>query len=82
MTLSWGVLAVTIFSGALAIGERSFRLAGLGLLLICVAKIIVFDAWNFNDTNARYLTLILMGAILLTVSFLYGRFRDKVRELL
>jgi hypothetical protein len=82
MTLSWGVLAVAIFSGALAVGERSFRLAGLGLLLVCVAKIIVFDAWNFNDTNARYLTLIIMGAILLTVSFLYGRFRDKVRELL
>jgi uncharacterized membrane protein len=82
MTLSWGVLAVAVFSAALAIGERSFRLAGLGLLLVCVAKIILFDVWNFNDTNARYMTLILMGAILLTVSFLYGRFRDKVRELL
>ena len=82
MTLSWGVLAVAVFAAALAVGERSFRLAGLTLLLVCVAKIIVFDVWNFNDTNARYMTLILMGAILLTVSFLYGRFRDKVRELL
>jgi hypothetical protein len=82
MTLSWGVLAVAIFSVALAVGERSYRLAGLLLLMVCVAKIIVFDVWNFNDTNARYLTLILMGAILLTVSFLYGRFREKVRELL
>jgi uncharacterized membrane protein len=82
MTLSWGVLAVAIFSVALAVGERSYRLAGLLLLMVCVAKIVVFDVWNFNDTNARYLTLILMGAILLTVSFLYGRFRDKVRELL
>jgi hypothetical protein len=82
MTLSWGVLAVAVFAAALAMGERSFRLAGLTLLLVCVAKIILFDVWNFNDTNARYMTLILMGAILLTVSFLYGRFRDKVRELL
>jgi hypothetical protein len=82
MTLSWGVMAVAIFSVALAVGERSYRLAGLLLLMVCVAKIIVFDVWNFNDTNARYITLILMGAILLTVSFLYGRFREKVRELL
>lgn len=82
MTLSWGVLAVAVFGAALAIGERSFRLAGLSLLLICVAKIILFDVWNFNDTNARYMTLIAMGAMLLAVSFLYGRFREKVRELL
>ena len=31
---------------ALWLGERSFRLTGLGLLLLCVGKILVDDVWR------------------------------------
>jgi hypothetical protein len=82
LTLAWGVEAIAIFVFALIVGERSYRLTGLLLLVVCVGKILAFDVWNFNDVNARYLTLIGVGAILFVVSFLYGKYRDKVRELL
>jgi hypothetical protein len=82
LTLAWGVEAIAIFIFALVVGERSYRLTGLLLLVVCVAKIVIFDVWNFNDVNARYLTLTGLGAILIVISFLYGKYRDKVRELL
>jgi len=38
VTVSWGIEGVLIVLLALAVKERSFRLTGLGILLLCVAK--------------------------------------------
>jgi hypothetical protein len=82
LTLAWGVEAIAIFVFALSVRERSYRLSGLALLVLCVAKVLILDVWNFNEPSARYLTLIGIGAILFAVSFLYGRFSEKFKELL
>jgi len=81
VTLSWGVEAMAVFVFALWVGERSFRLAGLGLLLLSAAKILVLDVWRLNPSD-RYLTLIVLGAALLSVSFLYTRYRETIRQYL
>src|SRR5438034_10909000 len=54
VTLSWGVEGVAVFLLALRLGERSFRLSGLGLLLLCVGKIIVVYVCRLNPRD-RYL---------------------------
>ena len=81
VTLSWGIEAVVVFMFALRVGERSFRLAGLGLLLLCVAKILVIDVWEMNPRD-RYLTFIVLGSALVLVSFLYSRYRETIRQYL
>jgi hypothetical protein len=81
ITVGWSVLGVLTFLFALAVGERSFRLAGLGLLLTGVGKIVAVDIWHASPTD-RYITLIVMGAALLFVSFLYSRYRETILELL
>jgi hypothetical protein len=81
VTLSWGVEGVAVFLLALWLGERSFRLSGLGLLLLCVGKIIVIDVWRLNPRD-RYLTFIVLGTALLLVSFLYTRNREALRQYL
>ena len=81
ITVGWSALGLLTFLFALAVGERSFRLAGLGLLLVGVGKIVTVDIWQASPTD-RYITLIVMGAALLLVSFLYSRFREKILELL
>jgi di/tricarboxylate transporter len=81
ITFSWSVLGVLVFLFALWVGERSFRLAGLGLLLLGVGKIIVVDVWELNPRD-RYLTFISMGSALLLVSFLYTRYREAIRRYL
>ena len=81
VTVSWGVEGVGIFLFAMWVGERSFRLAGLGLLLLCVGKILIVDIWGLNPRD-RYLTLIVLGGALLLVSFLYTRNREALRQYL
>ena len=81
VTLSWGLEGLAVFLLALWVGERSFRLTGLGLLLLCVGKIVVDDVWRLHPRD-RYLTLIVLGAALLFVSFLYTRNREAMRRYL
>jgi hypothetical protein len=82
ITLAWGAEAVVVFMLALWAKERSFRLAGLMLLLFCAAKIILWDVWQVSDLTARYLTLIGVGSLILVVSYLISRNREALREYL
>jgi len=81
LTVSWGIEAVAVFLFALVVNERSYRLSGLGLLLLCVGKIVVVDVWGLNPRD-RYITFIIMGCALLLVSFLYTRYRDAIKQYL
>lgn len=81
VTMGWGLEAVAVFLFALKVGERSYRLAGLGLLLLCVAKIPLVDIWDMTPSE-RALTFVVLGASLLGVSILYTRFRERVRQYL
>jgi hypothetical protein len=77
ITVGWSALGVVVFLFALWVRERSFRLAGLGLLLLAVAKIVVIDVWELSPRD-RYLTFITLGSALLLVSFLYSRYREAI----
>jgi len=81
VTVSWGIEALLIIVLALAVKERSFRLAGLGLLLLCVGKIMAMDVWGLQARD-RYITLIIVGSALLLVSYLYSRYRETIRQFL
>ncbi|HEX5413577.1 MAG TPA: DUF2339 domain-containing protein [Terriglobia bacterium] len=81
VTVAWGVEGVSVFLFALAIAERSFRLTGLGLLLLCVGKIVVFDFWEMT-TPDKILTAIVIGSALYGVSYLYTRNRERLRQYL
>ncbi len=81
VTLAWGLEALVIFVIALLAGERSFRLTGLGLLMLCVAKILVKDIWRLQVSD-RYLTLVGLGVVLTLVSFLYIRYQAKIAKYL
>jgi len=81
VTVAWGIEGVLIVLLALAVTERSFRLTGLCLLLLCVAKVLLRDAWGLAPRD-RYITFIILGAALLLVSFLYSKYRDAIRQFL
>jgi hypothetical protein len=81
VTVAWGVEGVLIFLLALAVKERSFRLTGLGVLLLCVGKVLALDFWGLQ-TRDRWITLISLGAALMFVSFLYTRYRETIRQYL
>jgi uncharacterized membrane protein len=81
VTVAWGVEGVAVILLALTVGERSFRLTGLGLLLLCVGKVVAMDAWRLEPRD-RYITFIIVGTALLVVSYLYTRYREAIRQFL
>jgi uncharacterized membrane protein len=81
ITLSWGVEGVLVILLGLSVSERSYRITGLFLLLLCVGKIVLRDAWRLTERD-RYITFIALGAALMLVSTLYNRYRESVRRLL
>ena len=81
VTLAWGIEGLAVIVLGLLVTQRSYRLTGLFLLLVCVGKIVVHDAWLLGERD-RYTTFIVLGAALTLVSTLYGKYRETVRKLL
>jgi len=81
ITVSWGIEGALIILFALTIGEYSFRLGGLALLLLCVAKVGAIDFWRLSNFN-KYLTLMVVGVSLIGVSALYIYFGDRIKQYL
>ena len=81
VTLAWGMEGVLIFISALFMKERSFRLTGLSILLLCVGKILVLDVWHL-ELRDKFLTFMVLGASLILVSFLYSKYRETIRQYL
>ena len=81
ITIGWGLEGVAVFIFALVVGMRSYRLSGLGLLLLCIGKVLIVDVWGL-ELPYRALTLIVLAVILGAVSFLYSRYREIIREYL
>lgn len=81
ITIAWSLVGVCVFLFAVVVRERSYRLAGLALLLVSVVKILLMDVWALAPAD-RYTTLIVLGMALLAVSFLYTRFGAVIRKYL
>ncbi len=81
LTAAWGVEAVVIFLAVLKLDERAYRWFSLGLLSICVIRIVLVDVWTL-DALGRIISFIGLGAALLVISFLYARHRELLRRVL
>jgi hypothetical protein len=81
ITLAWALEGLAAVLLGLLVAQRSFRITGLLLLLLCVAKIVFRDAWQLSERD-RYVTFIALGAALMLVSVLYNKYRESVLKLL
>lgn len=81
LTVSWGVQGLLLLGFGFALHERVLRLQGLGLLLTCILKLFLYDLRNL-ETVYRILSFVVLGLILLGVSWIYSRFRESVLRLL
>jgi uncharacterized membrane protein len=79
LTAAWGLEAFLVFVVALKLRERTYRWFSLALLLFCLGRVAAVDFWTF-DQLGRIVSLIALGVALLTVSFLYARFKELWRK--
>jgi len=81
LTAAWGLEGLLVFALTLRLGERTFRWFSLGLLLLCVGRIVAVDVWAL-DPLGRIISFMGLGAALLLVSYLYARYRELLRRYL
>jgi hypothetical protein len=79
VTLGWVVAAFGAFAVGFAVRERWYRFAGLGVLGLALGRLLFVDLARL-PTDQRVLTFILLGVLLLVISYTYTRLRDRREE--
>ena len=77
LTVAWGIQGLGLLFAGFPLRERPMRFAGLFLLLVCVLKLFLFDLRNL-DMPFRVLSFVVLGVILIGVSFFYSRYRERI----
>ena len=71
ITASWSALAAAALTLGFLWHERTYRHAGLGILLVTLTRLVLVDVWQFG-TLTRILSFITLGAVLLVIGFFYN----------
>lgn len=79
LTVGWSFLALGFFVAGLCLRDRHYRVGGLALLGISLARVFFVDVWEF-DPVYRILSFIALGVVLLLVGYGYNRFEEKLRR--
>ena len=81
VTVTWGALAAVLLATGFPTRERLLRLSGLGVLLACITRLFVFDLPQLEEL-ARIISFVALGAVLLSVSWIYTRYRARIQKYL
>ncbi len=79
LTTAWAVLALIIFAAGLGVRERLYRLGGFAVLGLAVGRLFIVDVWRF-DSLLRIVSFLVLGLVLLALSFVYNRFAAAIRR--
>jgi uncharacterized membrane protein len=79
ITAVWASLALVVFGFGLALRERLYRFGGFAILGVSMLRLFVVDVWRF-DTLYRIVSFLVLGAVLLILSFVYSRFAEAFRR--
>jgi uncharacterized membrane protein len=80
-TVAWGIEGLALLAAGFPLRDRVLRLSGLVLLLFCILKLFIYDL-SYLDTLPRIFSFIVLGLILVGVSWIYTRFREYVQRFL
>jgi len=81
ITMGWGLEGIVLLLGGFLIRERALRLAGLGMLFLCILKLFVYDLREL-EALGRIISFVVLGLVLLGVSWTYTKYKEQLRKLL
>jgi hypothetical protein len=81
LTISWGLEGVALLGAGFPLRDRVLRLSGLALLIVCIGKVFFWDL-SYLDILPRIFSFIVLGVLLIGVSWIYTRFRETVQRYL
>jgi hypothetical protein len=81
ISIFWSILALIIIILGFTLQKKHLRAQGMLIFSITIIKVFLYDTRNL-ETIFRTVSYIVLGAILLTVSFIYSKYREKLKEIL
>ncbi|MGD0667996.1 MAG: DUF2339 domain-containing protein [Bryobacteraceae bacterium] len=81
LTVAWGIEGAALLAAGFPLRDRTLRLSGLALFLVCIGKLFFYDLREL-ETLYRILSFFVLGVILVGVSWIYTRFRDRIQRYL
>jgi len=77
VTLAWSLQGAALLGCGFPLRERTLRLSGLAMLFICIGRLFIVDLSSL-DPLARIVSYLILGAVMLAVSWIYTRFKDAI----
>ncbi len=77
ISAAWAIEAIAILIAGFRYELSFVRKAGIGLLLLTIVKVFLFDLAGL-ETLYRIMSFMVLGAILMGASFLYSKYKDKL----
>jgi hypothetical protein len=81
LTVAWGVEGAVLLAAGFPLRDRVLRLSGLAMLMLCTLKLFLWDLRQL-DVVPRIISFLVLGLILVGVSWVYTRFREHVARYL
>ncbi|QQR79145.1 MAG: DUF2339 domain-containing protein [Candidatus Moraniibacteriota bacterium] len=81
LSLFWIAYAIVLLAFGMLRKSRWPRIGGLLLLVFALLKLFFHDLWSLGPLY-RIISSIVLGIVLLSISFLYTRYRERFREII
>ncbi|MBU0477964.1 DUF2339 domain-containing protein [bacterium] len=76
-SIFWTVYASVLMAGGFVWRNKYIRVSAMGLLGLTILKVFFYDLWNLGKIY-RMISFIVLGVILILISFLYNKIKDRV----
>lgn len=81
ISVSWTILALILIMCGFVFGRKDLRIQGIIIFIITILKVFLYDTRNL-ETIYRMVSYMVLGGILLLVSLLYTKYKEKLKEIL
>lgn len=79
LIVAWALEGLCVTGAGFALKSRALRLSGLALLGLGLVMTL-YRAFRYSDTIGRIVTFLVLGVVLLLISFGYARYRDALKK--
>lgn len=81
ISVGWSIFALILISMGFVLSRKSLRIQGIIIFTISIFKVFIYDIQGL-EVIYRTISYIALGVILLTVSFIYNKYKDKLKEII
>lgn len=81
LSLFWLAYGIILMAIGIFRRYKGVRVGGILLLLLAMLKLFFYDLWSLG-TLYRIISSISLGVVLLSISFAYQKYKDKLKEII